>query len=110
MAKIYKQSGHNPAYPEIIETWTPFEQPIPEWISDICKVKFIDGLGNITLDYRENNIGGLEFIGSVGNNVVIDLKRRTDIVCWGDNRLFTLRPIQLNLLYKQLKKENRGKK
>ena len=99
----YIQSGRNDKYPKEIETWR-FGEKVPEWISDICKVKFIDGLGNLTLDYRETNTGGLELISSSGDRTVLIIKSKKDYVCWGDSKLFTLRPIQLNLLYKQKEK------
>lgn len=101
--KTYIQSGKNNKYPNKIETWKYGEQPIPEWISDICKVKFVDGLGNITLDYRETNTGGIEFISADGSRVAISLKNKSDFVCCGDKRIFVLRPIQLELLYKEEK-------
>lgn len=103
MKTYYIQSGRNDKYPKRIETWRYGEQPIPEWITDICKVGFIDGSGNITLEYRETNTGGIEFISTEGVRTAFTLKNKNDFVCWGDSRLFTLRPIQLELLYKKEK-------
>lgn len=99
----YTQRGRNDKYPRNIETWR-YGEPVPEWMSDVCKVKFIDALGNITLDYRETNTGGLEFISSAGDRTIISVGTKEDYVCWGDSRLFTLRPIQLDLLYKKKEK------
>ena len=98
----YIQRGRNDKYPKIIETWV-YGEKVPEWISDICKVKFMDALGNITLDYRELNTGGLEFISAAGNSIVFTISSKKDYVCWGDNKLFVLRPTQLSLLYKENK-------
>jgi hypothetical protein len=105
MAKtLYIQSGKNDKYPQKIEIWKYGEQPIPEWITDICKVSFIDGNGNITLEYRETSTGGVEFISTAeGNKTAFTIKSKNDIVCWGDSRLFVLRPIQFELLYKKEK-------
>lgn len=100
----YIQSGKNDIFPEIIEVWKFGEQPIPDWISDRCKVKFIDGLGNITLDYRETNIGGVEFISADSSKVAFSMKSKRDCVCWGDRKLFILNETQLNLLYREIKK------
>ena len=100
----YKQSGKNDAFPNSIEVWRYGEQPIPDWISDRCKVKFVDGLGNITLEYRETNTGGIEFINAEGTRVAFSLKNKRDYVCWGDRKLFILNEEQLNLLYREDKK------
>lgn len=102
--KTYKQSGLNAKYPLTIETWKFGEQPIPEWISDICKIKKVDESGNLSLEFRETNKGGVELINSVGNKVVLTIPNKEDYVCWGDGKLFTLRPIQLELLYKTIEK------
>lgn len=97
----YKQRGRNLKYPDTIETWR-YGEKVPEWISDVCKVKFIDGSGNITLDYRETSSGGLEFISSAGNRVLFTLGSKEDYVCLGnDSRIIVLRPTQLELLYRR---------
>ena len=105
--KTYIQSGHNDKYPRRIETWIFGQQPPPEWISDVCKVKFIDALGNISLEYRETSTGGLEIINASGDKVALKIPSRTDYVCYGDGRIFTLRPIQLELLYTEEKRRGR---
>ena len=106
--KKYKQSGRNDKYPKEIEIWKFGEQPIPDWISDRCKIKFIDAEGNITLDYRETNTGGIEFISADGTRTEFTLRNKNNYACWGDNRLFTLREAQLNLLYKE-EKDKKGR-
>ena len=100
----YIQAGRNDKYPKTIETWRFGEQPIPEWFSDVCKVIFIDALGNKTLGYRETNTGGIEFIGTEGTKIILSLKNKKDYVCYGDRRIFALSETQLNLLYKEKKK------
>lgn len=104
--RVYKQSGRNDAYPDEIETWK-FGENIPDWISDICKVKFIDAEGNMTLDTRDTNTGGVEIISSDGARVAIKLNNKSDIVCYCSKtkKIFVLTPIQLSLLYKEVIKK-----
>ena len=98
----FVQRGLNSKYPNKIKTWR-FGEKVPEWISDIAKVIFIDAEGNITLDHRETNTGGLEFLDSSGNRILFTIKSKEDYVCTGDGKLFVLRPLQLELLYKENK-------
>ena len=103
--EIYRQYGNNSNYPEEIETWR-WGDKIPEWISDKAKVTFIDGDGNITLETRETNTGGIEISNSSGTDILLKLGSKSDIVCKnivGDSDIFVLSPIQLKLLYKLIK-------
>lgn len=101
--RVYKQSGRNSNYPDEIETWR-FGEKIPDWISDIAKIKFIDAEGNMTLETRETNTGGIEIIGSDGTRVILRLSNKSNIVCYCSEtkKLFALTPLQLSLLYKEV--------
>lgn len=95
----YKQVGWNDSFPEIVQTWC-YGDPVPEWLSDRAKVKFIDASGNITLDYRETSAGGIEVIDTSGQGSLAILGSRSDILCYGGgSRIFPLRPVQFELLY-----------
>lgn len=102
--RYFKQSGHNDAFPEEIEIWK-LGDPIPEWLSDRCKVSFLDGDGNITIETRETSSGGIDIINASGIGTLVELKSRRDYVCKerGNNnsRIFSLSEIQLNLLYQE---------
>ena len=104
---IYQQRGENKSFPESVEVWS-IGNPIPEWLSDNAKVSFIDGNGNITLDVLENNTGGYQIKTSAGSKTLVNVKKRADLVCYGDNRVFSLSPKQFNLIYKSC--ERRTKK
>lgn len=96
---MYQQAGKNDKYPQTIETWRKGDK-VPEWLSDICKVTFVDGNGDITLESRETSTGGYELISSTGNETVIKTINSNDYVCRGDNgKIFSLTQIQLDLLY-----------
>lgn len=100
----YKQYGYNSKYPDKIETWQ-WGEKVPEWISDKAKVTFIDGEGNITLESRDINTGGVEIMSSSGTDVFIKLESKSDIVCKDtedSNNIIVLSPIQLNLLYEPI--------
>lgn len=57
----YRQKGYNCLWPWEIETWRIGEK-VPEWLSDIALVEFIDGEGNITLRTRSISNGGYEIL------------------------------------------------
>ncbi len=100
----YKQYGYNSKYPNKIEIWR-WGEKVPEWISDKAKVTFIDGEGNITLESRDINTGGVEIMSSSGTDVFIKLESKSDIVCKDtedSNNIIVLSPIQLNLLYEPI--------
>ena len=94
------QRGENKNYPNQISTWRLGEK-IPEWLSDQAKIKFIDGEGNLTLDWLETSTGGVEIQDSTGLNVLVRLKTKDSILCFSTdtNKIFSLTPIQYNLLY-----------
>lgn len=95
--KLYKQLGGNEKYPKQIQIWRLGEQ-IPEWLSDSAKVKFIDGEGNKTLAI--NNLeNGYEIIDSSGNFVLVKTKTNDSLVCFGENKIFSLTKKQFDLLY-----------
>lgn len=97
-----KQKGKNNKFPKEIETWR-LGETIPEWLSDIAKVKFVDGSGNLTLDITETNTGGYEIKSSDGTRILVGCEDKEDYICIGldkDNReIFSLNPIALGLLY-----------
>lgn len=94
------QRGENKNYPYQIITWRLGEK-VPEWLSDRAKVKFIDGEGNLTLDWLETSTGGLDIQDSSGLNILVKMKTKESILCFSkkENRIFSLTPIQYNLLY-----------
>ena len=94
-----KQRGYNSKYPSEIKTWRLGEKG-PEWLSDVAKIKFIDGEGNVTIERRELNTGGYEIIGSDGVSILVKTSSASDYVCLGDNHIFTLSEIQLKILYR----------
>lgn len=94
------QRGENKKYPNQIITWKLGEK-IPEWLSDRAKVKFIDGEGNITLDWLETSTGGFNIQDSSGLNTLVEMKTKDSILCYSEseNKLFSLTPVQFELLY-----------
>lgn len=102
------QRGENLKYPEVIlETWRYGEKPVPSWISDNSKVKFIDGEGNITLDIRETTSGGYEIQSAAGDRVFIRVAGKDNYLCWEGKKIISLRPSQFKLLY--VAEENKKK-
>lgn len=94
------QSGKNKAFPEKINLWKLGED-IPEWLSDISKVEFVDGSGNITLKTLETNEGGLEIISADGISSIVRMSGKNDYVAIGDNgKIISLTEKQLSLLYR----------
>lgn len=96
----YKQIGYNNKYPIIVETWKIGEK-IPDWLSDVSKVSFIDGNGDVTLDWIKNDTGGVEIKDSTGINILIKTDKATDIICKDINNsnIFHLSKEQFDLLY-----------
>lgn len=95
----YTQAGENKEYPESVLVWKVGDK-VPEWLSDRAKVKFIDADGNITLETTDTTSGGLEIHDTSGTGSLVKLKKKTDLVCCGDGRIFSLSPVQFGLLYK----------
>ena len=102
----YKQSGRNDKYPEFIDTWR-YGEKVPDWLSDISKVRLVLGDGSIVLDIREFGEDSFEIIRSDSNNVLISVKSKSNYVCYSKEtrQLFSLRPVQLDLLYKKIEIE-----
>ena len=97
------QRGENDKYPKNIETWK-FGEKVPEWLSDRASIKFMDGEGNLTLNYRNLSNGGKEIISSDGITTLIKLDTFDSYVCFStDHQLISLKPIQLELLYREKK-------
>lgn len=94
------QRGKNNKYPEQIEIWK-LGNKVPEWLSDICKVDFVDGEGNLTLNLTETTTGGYELKTSDGKNTLIVVNNKKDYICYcPGTKIFVLSEAQLNLLYK----------
>lgn len=94
-----KQKGKNSNYPEEIQTWRKGER-VPEWLSNVAAIVGLDdGKNSYILDTIPNSFGGFEIKESSGKNVLVSVSRAEDYVCYGDGKIFTLNPIQLNLLY-----------
>lgn len=95
---IFIQCGRNDKYPEQVETWRKGE-PLPSWISDNCKIIGMEGTSLIPC-YRGVVGGGYEIIRENGQSLV-STKSDKDFVCLGDNKIFSLTPKQMELLYKE---------
>ena len=95
----WKQRGYNGKYPREIETWQHGEH-VPEWLIRLAKVKFIDGEGNVTLEFRETSVGP-ELLESSGRNPLVKMREKSDFICLGDDHIFSLTEKQINLLYEQ---------
>jgi len=95
----WRLRGENSKFPELIlDTWK-LGNPVPTWISDICKVKFMDGEGNITLEKRDTNTGGYELLSADNSRVLIKVPEKSSLLCWDGNKITVLREIQFKLLY-----------
>jgi hypothetical protein len=99
----FKQSGNNPKYPKEIEVWNPskdINNP-PEWMIDNCRVLNIESFdGKIILDYSKRDDGGYEFKNADSQLPGIKTTSESDLICYGDNRIFPLKEVQFKLLYK----------
>jgi len=94
------QRGRNSKYPSKIEVWREGDL-VPEWLSDRARVESVDlGSGEKILKINKLSSGGIEIISSDWTNTLIKTSGEGDYVCFGDNRIFSLSEIQLNLLYK----------
>ena len=95
-----KQRGRNIKYPEKINYWIYGKLPVPEWLSDITRIKGVNAeTGEAILDMKKTNTGGYELTESGGNRTIIKTKSMEDYVCFGNGTLFSLTPNQFNLLY-----------
>lgn len=97
------QRGRNNAYPETIKIWK-LGQKVPEWLSDRAKVEGVD-LGNEDklLKTTELSSGGYELYDASGKNVLVRVPKG-GLVCFGDNKIFSLSQKELDLLYEEKKK------
>lgn len=93
-----KQLGRNDKYPKEIETWKLDDPDIPSWLSDRCNIKGLDENGDPIIDIRENG-EGYEIITAGTNQVLVRTNGKSDIICFGNNKVFALTEKQLNLLY-----------
>ena len=84
-----------------VETWRRGE-PIPDWITDNCKIVGMEG-DRLIPWYREVSAGGYEIVKTDGSSL-ISTKSITDYVCLGDGKIFSLTETQIGLLYKPLEK------
>ena len=94
------QRGRNNKYPKKIETWK-IGDDVPEWLSDRAKVELVDlGSGKKTIKTNEFTNGGIEVVAADGRNSLVKTTSKTDLICFGDGKIFSLTEKQLNLLYK----------
>ena len=92
-----KQRGRNEKYPFEIKTWK-LGEPVPQWISDVARVKEIKEDGSVVIDVRKHTNGGFEIIGPE-NQILIETKNDSDLVCFGSGKFFVLTNKQLDLIY-----------
>lgn len=100
---MWTQRGRNNLYPETIEIWKIGDK-VPEWLSDRAKIEMVD-LGNADkiLKTTELSSGGYEIYEASGKNVLVRVPKE-GTVCFGDNRVFSLSKMELDLLYEEKKK------
>jgi hypothetical protein len=95
----YKQRGKNDLFPEQVNIWIR-GNVVPEWLSDLAKVKFIDGEGNKYLEMSEFSNGGYDIKDSGGVGSLVKASSRDSIICIGGGKIFSLTPKQFSLIYK----------
>ena len=100
--KIFRQYGRNDKYPKEIKVWRLSDETLPEWLSDIAKLKFGEG-GKLLLDYRDLYSGGYSILDSSGKYTLISVQDKNDYVCFGNSKLFSITENQFKLLYKEKK-------
>lgn len=98
------QRGHNSNYPKEITTWCPDTDMtiVPDWVNFRCRVKNIDDeFGNPILDYSKTSEGGYQFKGSDGVSIAFTTSSPGEYICYcaKEEKIFSLRPKQLDLLY-----------
>lgn len=98
---IMIQRGRNDKYPKTIDTWRKTDKIAPEWLTDLAKIELVDlGSGAKKIKMNDLTSGGVEIIAADGKNTLVKTQGESDYVCFGDNKLFPLTEVQLNLLYK----------
>jgi hypothetical protein len=98
--KTYRQKGINKKYPTTIWTWK-LGDDVPEWLSDIAKVKsIVDGT---KLDLIMSNTGGYEIKDSGGIDILVRTKKEDDLVCMSTDKtsIFSLSQLKFKLLYER---------
>lgn len=74
---IYRQKGFNILWPWEIEVWR-LGQPIPEWLGDRARIKWIDGEGNLTLDIEYTSTGGFNIkAAGIGQEDLVKAKEKS---------------------------------
>ena len=98
----YIKRGRNDKYPNKIEVWKLEDPNVPSWLSDISKIASITN-GNVQIDYRKTNTGGIEILDSSGTAVILRLDSEDFLVCKDLSTEFggiiALSPKQVELLY-----------
>ena len=75
--KIYRQKGYNILWPWEIEVWK-LGDPVPEWLGDRARVKWIDGEGNLTLDLDYTSSGGYNIkAAGIGQDDIVKVKSKS---------------------------------
>jgi hypothetical protein len=92
--------GKNSKYPQKIMYWK-YGDPVPEWLSDQAKIKGINGdTGEAILEIRRGTTGGYEIVDSSGSGLLVKTTGQEDYICYSEGyELFSLRPIQFEILY-----------
>lgn len=100
---IFSQRGRNPDYPMNTEVWSSDYDEIPEWLSDVSKVKAIDQHGSVYLDLKPTNTGGFAIQRADNQGYVVKTVNSDDYVCRDpkSGRIFSLTRNQFYLLYSE---------
>ena len=99
------QCGRNSKYPRKIETWR-IGEAIPEWLSDVAKIQSVDlGSGKMYIKMCDYDTSGFEITAADGYSPLVRAKNKSDYICYGDEKIFSLTEAQIKLLYKEKKKK-----
>lgn len=94
----YKQKGKNSKYPDSISVWfLKDKHNIPYWLTESAAILGFDEFD----DYPILDIRGNSIQRSDGKGFLVVFTSEEDCICFGDNKIFSLTPKQLEILYKK---------
>lgn len=106
--KEFVQRGENPVYPKKVVCWRKSSNTVPpEWLTDKSKVIGITD-GTYELATRKYDDGTYEYI-TPDLHTIVKVSSDDDYICMGDiskyekGKIFSLRPRQFELLYRESK-------